>query len=446
MAKVLLINANPAIFPFPVYPIGLGYLAAACSAAGHEAVQFDLQIEGLANMETKIRQSNADLIGLSIRNIDNVDKSNYSSYVNYYCDIIKNLRSLSEKPIVLGGSGFSLFSKTLMYRTGVDYGIVGEGEQQLVMLLDALDENCMPQRGRLFKKNTHLPFEKNHSPLRCQQMVEYYLKFGGILNVQSKRGCPYKCSYCTYPLLEGSNFRRRDLNDVIDECKEVVSHYGADYIYFTDSVFNDSEGFYLEIAEQFVKQELNCKWTGFFRPNSGWRKKDVRLLKRSGLDSVEWGTDCSSDSTLLGLRKGFDWAAVEETNNVFANEGIANGHYIIFGGPGETQDTIIEGLKNLSQLKHSVVFAFLGIRIIPGTRIYQKALEEGIVTTEWDALEEKFYLSPKINYENVDSLIKKSFNGDIRRKYPPTGDEKLIARLHRRGLKGPLWDLILKQR
>jgi len=446
MAKVILISANPATFPFPVYPIGIGHLAEACLAAGHEAVQIDDQLDEFDNIRDKIRQFDADLIGLSIRNIDNNDSGNYFSYVNYYCDLIKKLRSITEKPIVLGGSGFSLYSEALMRLTGADYGIVGEGEQELVALLNALEKKQVQRRGQLFTAEKRLRSGKFHAPLRCQRMVEYYLQFGGIINVQSKRGCPYECSYCTYPLLEGHYFRYRDLNDVIDECKELVSHFGADYIYFADSVFNDPKGFYLEIAEQFVRQEIKCKWTGFFRPNSGWRKEDVRLLKSSGLDCVEWGTDCSTDSTLLGMQKGFDWSAVVETNNVFANEGIANGHYIIFGGPGETQYTVIEGLKNLGQLKHSVIFAVNGIRIIPETHIYKTALAEGVVSAEWDGLKEKFYLSPELNWENVDSLIRKSFDGDICRIYPPTGDEKLIAALHRRGLKGPLWDLMLKAR
>lgn len=446
MKKVVLISANPTRFPYPVYPIGLGYLAQACQEAGHEAVQMDIQLEDIESIKLKIDQIEPDLIGLSVRNIDNTDKGHFSSYIEYYCRLVENLSSFFEKPVVLGGSGFSLYPEPIMRKTGADYGIVGEGEDQLVALLETLGTDRLPQNGRIFRQTQPLAFDKSRQPLRCPRIVAHYLQFGGIANVQSKRGCPYQCAYCIYPNLEGGVFRYRKVDDVIVECRELITRFGADYIYFTDSVLNDEDEFYLEVAEQLVRQEVKCRWTGFFKPKANWRREDVRLLKRSGLDCVEWGTDSSTDQTLSGMHKGFTWSAVQESNDVFAEEGIANGHYIIFGGPGETRETVKEGLENLKKLRDSVVFAFVGIRIIPNTQIYRTALGEGVIDSRWDGLDEKFYLSPGLKWEVVDGLVRESFDGDICRMYPPTENEELISTLHRRGLKGPLWDLMLKAR
>jgi len=446
MSKIALLSANPAKFPFPVYPLGMGYVAGACAEAGHEVVQLDVQVEDLDRTLDRLKEFDPDFIGLSIRNIDNCDSANFASYIDYYCDLIRKIRSVGDRPIILGGSGFSLYAEAMMRRTGADYGVIGEGEQTLVALLRDFDAGLTPPQGRLFDVPGPSTFRGFRAPVRSPHLVEYYLRFGGIMNVQSKRGCPYACSYCAYPLLEGDSFRRRDAGDVVEECRELVTRFGADYIYFTDSVFNDPEGHYLEIAEQFVRRELKCKWTGFFRPQNGWRREDIRLLRSSGMDCVEWGSDCTTAATLSGMKKGFDWSAVEESNNLFAEAGIANGHYLIFGGPGETTGTVVEGLDNLTRLRDSVVFAFLGVRIIPNTDIYRLALREGVVDASWDGLKEKFYFAPGLNREAVDALIRKSFAGDQSRIYPPTGDEKLIAALHQRGLKGPLWDYILKSR
>lgn len=446
MKKVLLISANPSRFPYPVYPIGLGYLAQACNEAGHEAFQLDLQLDDLQAVKRKIDLTAPDVIGLSLRNIDNSDKSHFVSFIDFYSRLVKDLRSSFDQPIIVGGSGFSLYAEPILRRTGADCGIVGEGEDQLVALLNALDDGEKLPQGRIFRQIRPVDFNRPRRPLRCPRMIGHYLQFGGMVNVQSKRGCPYRCSYCIYPNLEGNHFRCRQVDDVIEECRELVVRYGAEYIYFTDSVLNDDEGFYLEVAEQMVKQELRCSWTGFFKPQSHWNRDDIRLLKRSGLDCVEWGTDSSTDKTLSGLQKGFSWSAVEESNEAFAAEDIANGHYVIFGGPGETRDTVEEGLKNIKKLKDSVVFAFVGIRIIPETQIYRTALEEKVIDSGWDGLEEKFYLSPGLEWEALDKQVKESFGGDICRIYPPTGKEELISQLHRRGLKGPLWDLMLKSR
>lgn len=446
MAKALLISANTLNIPFPVYPIGLGYVAQACLAAGHDAVQVDIQFEESDRVLARIRESDADIVGLSIRNIDNCDSANFYSSRDYYCDLIGKIRSVTDRPIVLGGSGFSLYAEALMRRTGADYGVVGEGEQKFVALLKAWDEDKMPRPGQLIAVPESGPAEKFGSPLRNRRMVDHYLRFGGMINVQTKRGCPYECTYCAYPLLEGAFFRYRDVDDVLEECQDLVSRYGAEYIYFTDSVFNDSQDYYLEIAEQFIKREIKSKWTAFFRPRTGWRKEDVRLLHRSGLDCVEWGSDCTTDVTLSEMKKGFDWSAVEDSNNAFAEEGVANGHYFIFGGPGETRATVVEGLKNINRLKNSVVFAFIGIRVIPRTRIHVLAIADGLVAPDWDGLEETFYLSSDVTWAEVDASIRASFAGDVCRMYPQTGNEKIIAALHQRGLKGPLWDFMLKAR
>jgi radical SAM superfamily enzyme YgiQ (UPF0313 family) len=446
MARTLLISANPLNIPFPVYPIGLGYIAQACSDAGHDAVQADIQLEEPDRLLARIGESGADIVGLSIRNIDNCDSANFCSSRDYYGHLVGKIRTVTDRPIVLGGSGFSLYAEALMRQTGADYGIVGEGEQKFVSLLNACDEHRMPPRGQLIAAPDSGPVKKFRSPLRDRRMVDYYLQFGGMINVQTKRGCPYECAYCAYPLLEGAFFRSRDENDVLEECREVLSRSGASYIYFTDSVFNDPQDFYLKIAEQFVKREIKTPWTAFFRPRTGWRKDDVRLLHRSGLDCVEWGSDCTTDATLSKMGKGFDWSAVEESNAVFAEEGIANGHYFVFGGPGETRATIAEGLKNIGRLNSSVVFAFIGIRIIPRTRIHKLAIADGIVAPDWDGLKEMFFLSPDVTWTEVDAAIRASFAGDVCRMYPQTGNEKIIAALHQRGLKGPLWDFKLKSR
>ncbi|OGD12004.1 MAG: hypothetical protein A2Y86_01930 [Candidatus Aminicenantes bacterium RBG_13_62_12] len=446
MARVLLISANFTKFPYPVYPIGMGYIARACEAAGHDVDQEDIQLDGLESIISRVAEFNPDMVGLSIRNLDNCDSGNFKSSLEGVCSLVETIQAAAKKPLVLGGSGFSLYPEALMQRTGADYGIVGEGEHTFAALLQAWDRNRLPPPGMLFRAKEHTPALTFHSSLRSPRLMAHYLRFGGVANVQAKRGCPYECAYCAYPLLEGMEFRCREPRDVVEECCELVRRYQADYIYFTDSVFNDPGDVYLEIAEQLIREDLKCRWTAFFRPRKGWRPEEIDLLHRSGLDCVEWGGDCSTDATLAAMRKGFDWAAVEESNNRFADKGIANGHYFIFGGPAETRETAAEGLGNVSRLRHSVVFAFTGIRIIPRTLIHRLALEEGVVGADWDGLEARFYFSPGLRREDVDTLIRDSFGEDICRIYPPTRNEELIAALHRLGLKGPLWDYILKAR
>jgi len=445
VAKAVLISANPTRAPFPIYPIGLGYIAAACTAAGHEALQLDILADGPDGLLEEIRRSGADVIGLSIRNTDNCDSVDYASNVDFYAGLVARLRSASQAPIVLGGSGFSLYPQALLSRTGADYGVVGEGETAFAELLDGWDAGRRPPCG-LIRSSQDALLTDFGAPERPPRLVAHYLPFGGLMSVQTKRGCPHACGYCSYPILEGRTLRCRDVDEVVEECRDLVGRSGAEFIFFTDSVFDDPQGQFLRLAEGIVRAGLSFRWTGFFRPRKGWRREEVALLKRSGLACVEWGTDAASDTTLAGLSKGFDWAAVAESNELFAEQDIANGHYVIFGGPGETAATVDEGLANLDGLRHSVVFAFLGIRIIPGTDIWRLSRREGLIGDDWDSLRETFYFSPLVGRGEVDVRIRRSFGGDISRIYPTGGTEAVIASLHRRGLKGPLWDYVLKAR
>ena len=84
--------------------------------------------------------------------------------------------------------------------------------------------------------------------------------------MQTKRGCPHRCAYCSYPVLEGKAYRFRDPKDVVDEIKVLITKYDADYYTITDSVFNDGAGKYLSIAEELVRRNINVPWMCFLRP------------------------------------------------------------------------------------------------------------------------------------------------------------------------------------
>jgi hypothetical protein len=215
-----------------------------------------------------------------------------------------------------------------------------------------------------------------------------------------------------------------------------------DYLTFADSVFNDREGRYLEIAEEMVRREVHVPWMAFFRP-SHFDAAEAALLQRSGLRSVEWGTDCATQVTLDAMGKGFSWGEVEESNRVFAQAGIANAHFVMFGGPGETHDTVRQGLANLEALADCVVFAFCGVRILPDTGIHRHAVDTGQISEDDSLLEPRFYFAPDLDGEWLDAEITRSFGSRPDRIFPPGRDMAKIKAFHRFGYRGPVWDMLL---
>jgi lipid biosynthesis B12-binding/radical SAM protein len=437
----LLISTNLVQTPYPVYPLGVAHLAGALEAAGHDVIHFDiLASSDLESLAAVLEKSQFDLIGLSIRNLDTTDSSDPTSFVYQASDLMRIVRQKSNSPIVVGGPAFSIFPKEIFSILQPDYGVLGEGENVLPWLADCLCSGRPPQKGIIKSENIKCPWQ----PVSYfKPIADYYLKWGGMLNVQTKRGCPNKCIYCSYPLLEGKEIRSRDPGEVADEVEKLTRDFGAKYIFFADAVFNDHENHYLKLTEALIKNNNKTPWCAFFQPRNLSRNK-IAYMKQSGLAAMELGTDASSNKTLKGLRKNFTFMDVLKTNDAAAKEKVPAAHFIIFGGPGENKETLKEGLENIAKLKNSVVFGCVGIRVLPNTAIYKQALQEGVCNKD-NLLEPFFYYSPMITRKEIDRSLRDAWKGRFDRIYPLVELQPRITRLHEKGYVGPMWDFLIKR-
>ncbi len=439
----LLVSTNRVVNPYPVYPLGIACLADVLERAGHRVVHYDLLscggVEGLVSL---LSERSFDLAGVSIRNIDTVDSSDPVSLTEDTVKVVRLLKAHGKMPVVLGGPAFSIMPEALMELTGCDYGIVGEGEELIVHVADLVEQGRRPS-GRIMHGRPSVNFRGvGRFNAEC---AEFYLKHGGMLNIQTKRGCPYRCAYCSYPGIEGSTMRFREPEAVAADFSRLVKDYGARYVFFTDSVFNDSAGHYISVAEALVKSGNRTPWCAFFRP-SRVESDVLELLAASGLAAMEIGTDAATDTTLAALDKGFVFDDAVAMNLRAVELGIPCAHYIMFGGPDETVETVAEGLENTERLVDSVVFAFLGIRILPGTALHRRSLDEGLIESRDSLLEPVFYFSPHVDRGEMDRAIRDAWQGRIERIYPCAEAEERVRQLHDMGYVGPMWDALVRHR
>jgi lipid biosynthesis B12-binding/radical SAM protein len=445
MSRVFLASANIATSPFPVYPLGMAVVARALSEAGHEVAQFDPLAEGLGPdiLAERLRAFGPDVVGLSLRNIDNVDS--FSGDRHWWVEnartMVQAVRGVTSAPVVLGGPGFSLLPGPVLDYVGADYGVVGEGERAACELVAALARGERPSR--LYRAAGGAACaEEFCPPLLEDRLLRFYEEKTGLANYQTKRGCPHSCAYCTYPNLEGARFRVKDPKTVVDELAAMMREHGVREVFFTDSVFNDAPGRYLELAEEMLRRDLGLRWCAFFRPQ-GIGAGEVRLMKRAGLFAMEFGTDATSDATLAGLDKGFTFADAEAATRAALDERMPCAHYVIFGGPLETEETVEEGIGNLAGLGQSVVFAFSGIRILPGTPVAERAIREGVIGADDDLLRPVFYFSPHVDVGLMNQRVEEAFRGRRDRVFPPEEGQERMKVMHRFGFKGILWDRLL---
>ena len=445
MSKVFLLSTNVTKEPYPVYPLGMAVIAGALVEGGHQVLQFDFLATGESkdSLVESVRNFGPDVICLSLRNIDNVDSFSMESawYLAQAKELADIMRANSTAPIVVGGSAFTVMPKPILDYIGIDYGIVGEGERLICDLVDNLVAGREVPRisdGQL----APLTAEQMGSPLYEQNLVDFYQAESGQINIQTKRGCPYQCVYCTYPGIEGNQFRPQGPTAVVDDIEKAQRDYGIDSFFFTDSVFNDPQGHYLQFAEELARRDLGITWTGFFRPQ-GLGREEIRLLKRSGLYAVELGTDAASDTTLKGLKKGFTFDDVLAVNDACVAEELPAAHYIMFGGPDETYESVREGLQNVESIAKSVVFAFSGIRILPGTELHNRAITEHLLDAECDLLMPAYYFSPQIEVETMNTMILTTFNKRREWIFPPVEGQKRLEIMRRFGFRGLLWDTLV---
>jgi radical SAM superfamily enzyme YgiQ (UPF0313 family) len=449
--KILLISANRERSPYPVFPIGLSYLAGPLRTAGHDLAVLDLcfEQEPEAAIREKLNVFSPSLVVISLRNIDNVTWPNSRSYLDGVKQVVSSCRKTS--PVIVGGSGFSLMPKEILAYLDADYGLVGEGEELLLKLVDLL-EQCADTSGLpgLLVRgcdsfNPPLPVERIGTPDRTLFDVARYQRDGGMTNVQTKRGCPFACIYCTYPLLEGRRMRLRPVVDIISELHSLIDDHGISYVYFVDDIFNYPTDFAEALCRAMIEEKLPINWSAFINP-AFMSPVLLDVMLAAGCDALEFGTEAGTPTMLANLGKSFTVEDIRAASLLCRQRNVDFAHYILFGGPGETRDTVLESFALMDVLQPTAVIAMTGIRIYPGTPLHRTALLEGVIDAETNMLEPVFYISPHVKDELADLVVSQAVS---RKNWVVPGlevniSDAMLDALRMFPVKGPLWKLMKK--
>lgn len=448
--RVLLVSGNTHTQPYPVYPIGLDYVAGAI-AERHPVRIVDMNApENGQTLAEAIEEFAPELIGLSIRNVDTSDTTRRDGFFSSYKGLVAAIRVRTTAPLVLGGSGFTMFPDAMMRGLDADYGIVGEGER-LSLLLDALErrDGGRPLPGVFTPRSAAAVPEP--WPGRIARRfdpdlphVAFYLERGGMLNLQTKRGCGFNCIYCTYPLIEGHALRLFDPQEAGRTARR-LQEAGAKYIFIADAAFNSDRAHSLAVAGAFRKAGVSVPWGAFFAPLSADRDY-FRILADAGLSHVEFGSESLSDPVLKAYRKPFRAENVFEAHTAAAAAGLHVAHYFLFGGPGESSDTVNATLDGIERLGACALFLFCGVRVYPQTALEALARRNGQIDGSRDLLEPVFYRSPAIDGEEMLDRVRRRADGRLNWLIGDGGERaaRIMAKLHARGHSGPLWEHLIR--
>jgi radical SAM superfamily enzyme YgiQ (UPF0313 family) len=448
-SKVLLISANRCTTPDPVFPLGLVHLSAALRQAGHDIVWLD-RLADADRFDEVLNACRPDFVGISLRNIDDVLIRKQETFFGDLVSYSKTIRQKNHCPIIVGGSGFSIFPRQLLDLSGADFGICGEGGAGLVSLIAALekggDHTGIP--GLVYRQNSKIvvnaaatrPLDGEFGDAdRPAPVVAHYLRTGGMLNLQTQRGCGFRCCYCTYPLIEGRQHCRRP-PEMVAAGFEQLQRSGARYVFIVDSIFNSSRQHVTEVCDAILRRNVKLSWGCFMRPQ-GLTPELMKLMVRAGLSHIEFGSDSFCDDVLAAYQKDFTFDDILHSSELARQENIDYCHFLIAGGPGETRETLARGFANSQRLKGAVIMAVVGMRIYPGTQLFERAVAEGVIERDADLLTPTYYLAPGLPaegvFEQLQEFARRSPNwivGD-----PDPAYTRLVERLRQRGVVGPLW-------
>ncbi len=402
----------------PTIPLGLMFVAVAARKAGHTVEFLDLMFK--ENPQTvlhdRIGAFHPEVIGISVRNIDDQNLESPRFLLEKVRPVIEWCRSSSSAPVILGGAGYSIFPDEALEYLSADMGVHGEGEVTFAEILDKIakgeDPATVPgvhirgRKGRLMRSSCPaldtLPLPDDDSwSFADPNSAETWIP------IESRRGCPNFCSYCSTFLIQGRTVRTRSPSLIARQVESLVRR-GFRQFYIVDNSFNIPESHGLELCSSLTALGLDFRWRAILYPH-GVTEKLVAAMRRAGCFEVALGFESGSERILREMNKHFVPDEVRRACRLLADHGIRRIGFLLLGGPGETRESVEESLAFADSLDLDGLRITVGIRIYPGTQLARRALDEAVIASEGELLTPHFYLSP-----DVDPWIRKAVTAGFR--------------------------------
>jgi radical SAM superfamily enzyme YgiQ (UPF0313 family) len=397
--RILLVSANTEKINMPTFPLGLACVAQATLGAGHDVKWLDLMSEGDTGpvIREAIETFHPHVIGISIRNVDDQNMANPRFLLARAREVVSQCRNFSRALIVLGGAGYSLFPQSALQYLGADMGVQGEGEGVFPALLDSLGKgrslSGLPglslrdsglQGQRSFEKELDL------FPLPVPRLFSTSAYEGEDfwVPVQTRRGCPMRCSYCSTETIEGCVVRMRSPGMIVKWLAAYVD-VGFTRFQFVDNTFNLPPAYALTLCSHLADAPFRTSWRCILYPGK-ISERLVRAMSEAGCEEVSLGFESGCDTILKEMNKHFQGSDVRDAARMLSDHGIRTMGFLMLGGPGETKETAEESLQFVEKLDLSGLKITLGIRIYPNTKLAKIAYEQGLIPDQDDLLFPRF--------------------------------------------------------
>lgn len=360
-------------------PLGLEYLAASLQRKHITVDILDTSVESEREIIQKIRDRNPGILGFYI------DQQN----IEHSLELAKRFNG---KFIVFGGAQASFTSTPLCAIEKVDAVCLGESEETLPELVDAIKKggNLSSVAGITFREKSkvfttqprptsNMAFSPSRKILEKQIQQKKEVRATRIL---TSRGCYFNCHFCTTPasrrLNPGPFFRLRPIQSVIKEIADIKKRFGISTFYLNDDLYfyrnPQSKKRAQQIAKEIVQHKLSIDYRAEIRPDSVEEGDQdfLKQLKDSGLTRLFVGIESASNPFLKWLNKKTTRERNKKAIEILKKSGIRTTVGKILFGP----DTTWEELAESVDFFHEITACYqilrrpnIKLEAFPGTKI-----------------------------------------------------------------------------
>ena len=406
--KILLIATNQAdrfmdrMVVRPV-PIGLAYLAASVDEERHTLRVLDLMFadDAVSQVADAVSEFEPDIIGLSIRNLDNQSSLNPMWNLPAVRDIIERIRQISAAKMLVGGPAFSILPSECLDYVGADLGIAGDAAEAFATLVERIDNGAdyrdIPgivyrddaNDGQIVVSEGRFTSNFHRSPRLDLLDMRAYNGSGFGVGVVTKLAQSY------YPTpganYSGDDWRIRDPQEVVDEIRALDDDFSINKVFFIDSGFNIPAEHAKATCRAIIDAGVRVRWNSYVRPSEDADAELMSLMKQSG---------CSLALMAEGGRGGEGLvdrlAGLERMADLCRGAGLPFTMNVTFGEPDETKASVERKLDFLKRVKSVFAVLRVGTRILPNTAVAQTALAEGQIASESELMQPTFYIEPQV--------------------------------------------------
>ncbi len=379
----------------PYVPLGILYISAFLEKHGYDNEVFDSTFSSYEKLCQKLSDEQPDVVGI-YTNL--MTKVNVLRIIKY----IKSQENLQHTRIILGGPEVRNHVPNFLLH-GAEFIVLGEGEQTMLELVQWIDKKdtqhlssisgiaYMDQQGTVcrnaerskMKDLDTLPFP-NRKKVNLQLYLDAWRERHGTntISVNTMRGCPYSCKWCSRAVY-GQSYRRRSASNVAEEVAWIESNYDVDSIWFVDDVFTVSHKWLAEFAAEVKQRGIRIKFECITRADR-LNEEVIGLLKAAGCFRVWIGAESGSQKIIDLMDRRVEVEQVREMIRLARRKGLQAGTFIMVGYPGETKEDIYETVKHL-KLSDPDFFTITVAYPIKGTPLYEEVEERFITNLPWDS-------------------------------------------------------------